>query len=91
MSVKSANRASGLRGVRRRPAAGCCGWPAEGSWRGGVTYVLIGVLAVQIRLGAGGKEADRSDALHAIAAPPVLWLLVAGFAGMALCRFALPS
>ncbi|MCW2942967.1 MAG: putative integral rane protein [Actinomycetia bacterium] len=58
----------------------------------GVNYMLIGVLAVQIGLGIGGKEADRGGALHAVAGHPggtvVLWLLAAGFAGLTLWRLA---
>jgi|SRR5579871_322938 len=92
MSVKSANR--GVRSSGRRAASSrWLLWLARGGFAArGLTYVLVGVLAVQIGLGAGGKEADRSGALHAIAAQPggtaVLWLLAAGFAGLALWRFA---
>jgi hypothetical protein len=92
MSVKSASR--GVRSSGRRAASSrWLLWLARGGFAArGVTYVLVGVLAVQIGLGAGGKEADRSGALHAIAAQPggtaVLWLLAAGFAGLALWRFA---
>ena len=55
----------------------------------GAIYVLIGVIAVQIALGHGG-QADRGGALAQIAAKSygtfVLWLLVIGFAGLALWR-----
>jgi uncharacterized membrane protein len=58
----------------------------------GVNYVLIGLLAVQIGLGVGGQEADRSGALRAVAKQPggtaVLWLLAIGFAGLTLWRLA---
>jgi Domain of Unknown Function (DUF1206) len=60
----------------------------------GVIYLLIGWLAVQIGLGTGGggKEADRKGALETLAGNPagdvVLWLLVVGFAGLALWQFA---
>jgi hypothetical protein len=58
----------------------------------GVNYVLIGILAVQIGLGGGGKEADRNGALHAVAEHSggtfVLWLLAVGFGGLSLWRFA---
>jgi Domain of Unknown Function (DUF1206) len=58
----------------------------------GVIYVLIGVLAVQIAFGSGGKRADTSGALHAVAKHPggivVLWLLAVGFAGLAIWRLA---
>lgn len=56
----------------------------------GAIYVLIGLIAVQIGLGRGG-QADRGGALAQIAAKSygtfVLWLLVIGFAGLALWRF----
>jgi hypothetical protein len=55
-------------------------------------YLLIGVLAVQIAFGSGGKQADTSGALRAVAVHPggivVLWLLAVGFAGLAIWRFA---
>jgi hypothetical protein len=56
----------------------------------GVLYVLIGWIAVLIALGHSRQQADRTGALHAVAATPVggvvLWLLAVGFAGMALWR-----
>jgi hypothetical protein len=58
----------------------------------GVNYLLVGSLAVQIALGSGGKQADTTGALRAVARHPggiaVLWLLATGFAGLALWRFA---
>ncbi|HEY7487009.1 MAG TPA: DUF1206 domain-containing protein [Streptosporangiaceae bacterium] len=58
----------------------------------GVMYLLIGSLAVQIGLGGGGKEADRKGALETVSNTPggsvILWLLVVGFAGLALWRYA---
>jgi preprotein translocase subunit SecG len=58
----------------------------------GVVYVLIGLLALAIALGKSAPQADRTGALQAVAAHPfgtfVLWLLVIGFAAMALWRFA---
>jgi hypothetical protein len=69
----------------------------EGLARGGlvargVNYALIGLLAVQIGLGAGGEEADRVGALHAVAkhsgGTVALWLLAVGFAGLAIWRLA---
>jgi Domain of Unknown Function (DUF1206) len=57
----------------------------------GVLYLLIGWLAVQIGRGDGGHEADKKGALQTVADRPggtvMLWLLVAGFAGLALWRF----
>jgi hypothetical protein len=58
----------------------------------GVNYMLIGLLAVQIAFGSKGKQADSAGALHAVAGQDggivVLWLLAAGFAGLALWRLA---
>jgi hypothetical protein len=58
----------------------------------GVTYALIGVLALAIAFGKAAPEADRTGALQAVGAQPfgkvLLWLLVIGFAAMALWRFA---
>jgi Domain of Unknown Function (DUF1206) len=56
----------------------------------GAIYLLIGIIALQIALGHGG-QADRGGALGQIAAKSygtfLLWLLVIGFAGLALWRF----
>jgi fumarate reductase subunit D len=58
----------------------------------GLIYILIGLLALAIALGKREPEADRTGALQAVAAHPfgtvILWLLVVGFAAMALWRFA---
>jgi len=92
MAVRSANR--GVRSAGRQAASSrWLEWLARGGFVArGVIYMLIGVLAVQIGLGVGGREADSTGALHAIAARPggtaVLWLLAVGFAGMALWRLA---
>jgi len=57
----------------------------------GVNYLLVGSLAAQIALGSRGTQADTTSALRAVARHPggivVLWLLAAGFAGLALWRF----
>jgi hypothetical protein len=54
----------------------------------GILYIVIGWLAVQIAFGHSSQQADRTGALHSIGSTPVggvlLWLLVIGFAGMAL-------
>jgi hypothetical protein len=56
----------------------------------GVIYFIIGVLAIQIALDHSHRQADRSGAVRLIAGTPLgtvaLWLLVIGFAGMALWR-----
>ena len=58
----------------------------------GVNYILVGSLAIQIALGSRGTQADTTGALREVASHPggivVLWLLTAGFAGLALWRFA---
>ncbi|MEV1171503.1 DUF1206 domain-containing protein [Nonomuraea sp. NPDC049784] len=54
----------------------------------GVLYGLIGVLAVQIALGDGGREADKNGAIATVADLPfgavLLWVMVVGFAGLTL-------
>jgi Domain of Unknown Function (DUF1206) len=56
----------------------------------GVLYLVIGCLAVGIAFGHSGDQADSAGAVRLVAATPVglvaLWLLVAGFAGLALWR-----
>ena len=56
----------------------------------GVMYVIIGWLALLIAFGHQSNEADRSGAVRVVANTPfgtfALWLLVIGFAGMALWR-----
>jgi len=52
-----------------------------------VMYALVGFLAFQVAFGSG-READKTGAIRTIAAQPlggvVLWLMVAGFAALAL-------
>lgn len=56
----------------------------------GLLYILIGWLAVQIAVGHSGQQADRSGALRIVAGTRIgsalLWVLVVGFAGLALWR-----
>jgi Domain of Unknown Function (DUF1206) len=56
----------------------------------GIIYALIGVLALEIAFGNSGHKADQSGAVRVVASTPLgallLWLLVAGFIGMALWR-----
>ncbi|MBT2213605.1 MULTISPECIES: DUF1206 domain-containing protein [Actinomadura] len=59
----------------------------------GLLYLLIGWLALQVAFGdGGGKEADRTGALQAVAEKPggpvVLWLMAAGFVAIALWQAA---
>jgi hypothetical protein len=92
VTVKSTNH--NVRAVGREAATSrWMRWLARaGLVARGVNYMLIGILAVQIGLGAGGKEADRSGAVHAVARHAggtlVLWLLAVGFAGLTLWRLA---
>ncbi|MWA15214.1 DUF1206 domain-containing protein [Streptomyces sp. BA2] len=80
-------RAVGRRSAEKETltAAGRAGFVARG-----VVYVLIGVLALRIALGSGGKQADRQGALAQVAEQPfgkaMLWALVVGFGCMALWR-----
>jgi type IV secretory pathway VirB2 component (pilin) len=54
----------------------------------GVVYLVVGVLTLLVALGFGEPALDRGGALAAIASQPfgavLLWLLVIGFAGLAL-------
>jgi hypothetical protein len=56
----------------------------------GAMYVIIGILAIEIAFGIGGHKADQSGAVRVVGNTPfgafLLWLLVIGFAGMALWR-----
>ncbi|SDT82798.1 protein of unknown function [Streptomyces sp. TLI_053] len=83
------------RPARRQPTAPTAGRGLRLAGRAGFTargvvYVLVGLLALRIAAGDGSDEADRQGALRQVAEQPfgeaALWLLVAGFAGMALWR-----
>lgn len=56
----------------------------------GVVYVIIGVLAVELALGQGGKATNQQGALHTIAKQPfgklLLVLMAIGLAGYAIWR-----
>ncbi len=56
----------------------------------GVLYVMVGSIAIQVAFGQSGQQADKSGALQEISSTPaggvLIWLLVAGFTGMALWR-----
>jgi hypothetical protein len=53
----------------------------------GILYVIIGWIAIQVAFGHSRQQADRTGALRSIGSTSVggvlLWLLVIGFAGMA--------
>jgi hypothetical protein len=57
----------------------------------GLLYIVIGFLAVELALGAGGKATDRSGALQEVGdeswGTAVLVVVAVGFAGYALWRF----
>ena len=76
---------------RRRVAAGSNGLPESGFVARGVVYGIIGILALKLAFGAGGKATDQKGALETLAQQPfgkVLLILVAiGLAGYALWRF----
>ncbi len=81
--------------VRREAETGT-GWYAwiarGGLVAKGVSYAIVGVLAIQVALGEGGKATSRQGALATIAqnglGKVLLVLLALGFAGYALWRFA---
>ncbi|GII60710.1 membrane protein [Sphaerisporangium krabiense] len=54
----------------------------------GALYALIGILALQIAFGGGGKEADKTGAVRTVAEQPfgtaLLWLMAVGFVALAL-------
>ncbi len=69
------------------------GWLARaGLLARGAVYLIIGVLALELALGIGGKAANQQDALKAIAEQSfgrvLLILLAIGLAGYALWRLA---
>jgi uncharacterized protein DUF1206 len=58
----------------------------------GVLYVIIGCVAIGIAFGRSRNQADSAGAVRVVAATPAgliaLWLLAAGFIGLALWRLA---
>jgi hypothetical protein len=85
---------------RGRSGSGWYGWLARtGVVAKGVSYGIVGVLAVKLAVGDGGSATSRDGALHALAQETfgriALALLAAGFAAYALWRviqaFALPA
>jgi hypothetical protein len=58
----------------------------------GLLYVIIGVLAIRIAVGRPRQQADQDGALRTLAGTSLgsvlLWLVVAGFAGLALWQLA---
>jgi hypothetical protein len=75
---------------------GFCWFARAGIAARGAVYVVIGVLAVKLALGDGGKATDQQGALHTIAKQPAGTLLLvlvaiglAGYASWRLLRAAL--
>jgi hypothetical protein len=72
------------------------GWLGRlGMAAAGFLYCLIGFLAVELALGAGGKAADRTGALQELSGEwwgtALLVVVAVGFAGYALWRFAVAA
>jgi hypothetical protein len=93
--MRDISKAPGLRNARRQgdQAANspALGWLARaGLISRGVVYAIIGVLALKLALGDGGKATDQQGALRTIADRPfgktLLVLVAIGLAGYALWR-----
>jgi hypothetical protein len=84
MTVRGASRAAAQSSWVER--AGRVGLVAKAA-----SYALIGVLAVQVAIGQGGKAADRQGVLRHLATQPwgeaALIALIVGFAAYALWRY----
>jgi hypothetical protein len=77
--------------ARRAGNSGYVDWLARAGFAArGVMYVLIGILAIELAFGNAGHQADQSGAVRLVGQTAfggvLLWLLVVGFAGMALWR-----
>ena len=93
MVAHSARRKTARARSAGRSAAGStwmAGLARAGFVARGIQYILIGIIAVQIAIGSSHQQADRSGAVRLVAATPfgtvILWVLVIGFAGMAVWR-----
>lgn len=84
------------RGRARRAARKASGSPGmallarAGLLARGVTYIIVGIIAVEVALQRSRQQADRTGAVHLVShtafGAVALWFLVAGFAGMTLWR-----
>lgn len=79
------------RAARQTASSRTMAWLARaGLASRGVMYVLVGIIAIQIAVTGSRQQADRAGAVRLVAQTPVgsviLWLLVAGFAGLTLWR-----
>jgi hypothetical protein len=77
---------------RGRSGSGWYAWLARtGLVAKGVSFGIVGALAIELAVGHGGKATSREGALHALAGETVgrvvLILLVVGFASYATWRF----
>ena len=77
---------------RGRSGSGWYAWLARaGLVAKGASFAIVGVLAIKLALGDGGKATSRDGALHTLAGETfgrvVLILLVVGFAAYAIWRF----
>jgi hypothetical protein len=77
---------------RGRSGDGWYGWLARaGLVAKGISFAIVGALAIKLAVGHGGAATSREGALHALAQETfgkvVLTLLVAGFAAYAIWRF----
>ena len=77
---------------RGRSGSGWYAWLARaGLLAKGVSFGIVGALAIKLALGDGGRATSREGALHALAGETfgvvVLTLLAVGFAASALWRF----
>jgi Domain of Unknown Function (DUF1206) len=79
---RTARRAASSRGMALLARAGLAAR--------GLMYVLVGVIAIEIAIKGSHQQADRTGAVRLVAqtafGSAILWLLVIGFAGMALWR-----
>jgi hypothetical protein len=91
-AVRRAGRKAGLAGREAADSRWMRGLARAGLVARGVNYLLVGSLAIQIAFGSHHKQADTTGALRTVSGYPggivVLWLLAAGFAGLALWRLA---
>ncbi|WP_369240748.1 DUF1206 domain-containing protein [Streptomyces sp. R21] len=90
MNTTAVTRSGPIGGRRTARGSLTRGAARAGLTARGVIYLLVGVLALQIAFGDGGKQADRSGALDELSGKPfgavLLWALGVGLVGMALWR-----
>jgi hypothetical protein len=90
-SGRSRARFAGRRAGRRAAESPAMKFLARAGFAArGIMYVVIGWIALQVAFGKSRQQADRTGALHELSSTPfgsfALWLLIAGFFGMALWR-----